>query len=62
MIEFSITLKSETTLEDEQQIREKLLAAVWNTLIDNGQSKAIVGTSIVADTSPTYPQMIEQLE
>ena len=62
MIEFSITLQSDTTLEDEQQIREKLLAVVWNTLIDNGQSNAIVGTSIIADASPSYPQIIEQLE
>src|SRR5881275_120890 len=52
MIEFSITLQSDTTLEDEQQIREKLLAVVWNTLIDNGQSNAIVGTSVIAKSVP----------
>lgn len=62
MIEFSITLQSDTTLEDEQHVREKLLAVVWNTLIDNGQSNAIVGTSVIAETSPSYPQIIEQLE
>lgn len=52
MIEFSITLQSNTTLEDEQHIREKLLASVWNTLIDNGQSNAIVGTSVIAESVP----------
>lgn len=46
VIEFHITLKDGTDLLDAQDLRESLLACIRSELSHEGQTEAVVGSSL----------------